>query len=496
MQKSEYINYDGLGLAELVKKGEVSATELIDIAITLIEQHNPALNAVICKMYDYAKAQIKQGLPDGPFSGVPFLVKDLYADIKGFPTSSGSALFKHYMPSNTSELMQRYEHAGLVILGKTNLPEFGAMVTTEPEAFGATHNPWDLTRTPGGSSGGSGAAVAARLVPLAHGNDGGGSLRIPASCCGLFALKPTRGLTPYYRYGRFFQGLNVDHVLTRSVRDSAAILDATSAEQSSAVFNVKRETGSYLSSLNKNPGKLRIGMFTDPIMMSSKIDQSSIDAVQDATACCESLGHQVEEVSLSLDKEKLQKATLIFFVAESACFFGQLEEQLPKHNAKQLLEVQNYIGQKLANTYKAVDLSWACQVADETTQQLEKLLQNYDVLLTPTLAGPAVKLGSMLPTPMEKILLKTLRWVPSNKLHRFMLVEGFKRIIEFSPFTPITNITGLPATSVPLYWDDNNLPVGVHFISKLSNDLLLLQLAKQLEELKPWKDKLPPIISA
>ena len=197
MKISEYIKYDGLGLAELVQKGEVSAAELIETAITLIEKHNPALNAVICKMYDYAQGRVKAGLPDGPFSGVPFLVKDLFADIKGFPTSSGSALFKDYMPPNTSELMQRYEQAGLVILGKTNLPEFGAMVTTEPKAFGATHNPWDLDRTPGGSSGGSGAAVAARLVPLAHGSDGGGSLRIPASCCGLFALKPTRGLNPY-----------------------------------------------------------------------------------------------------------------------------------------------------------------------------------------------------------------------------------------------------------------------------------------------------------
>ena len=250
----EYDQYDGLGLAERIRSGEVSGTEVVEAAIDRIDAVNPLINAVIHPMYDEGRRALAGGLPPGPFQGVPFLLKDLIAAYAGVPMASGCRALKHHVPDFDSELVRRYKRSGVVVLGKTNTPEFGLMPYTEPEAFGPTRNPWDSARICGGSSGGSAAAVAAGMVPLASGGDGGGSIRIPSACCGLFGLKPTRGRTPSGPHeGEYWQGATVQHVITRSVRDSAAMLDLTQGFDPGAPFKLAPPAQSYLKAMERPP---------------------------------------------------------------------------------------------------------------------------------------------------------------------------------------------------------------------------------------------------
>ncbi|MCJ7772177.1 MAG: amidase, partial [Desulfobacterales bacterium] len=287
----EYDTYDGLGLAELVRKKEISPDEICEEAISRIEALNPKLNAVITKMYDQGRKAVKDQLPDGPFTGVPFLLKDLLAAYAGVPMTSGSKAFKNYIPDHDSELVRRYKKAGLVILGKTNTPEFGLLGYTEPELHGITRNPWNTDHTPGGSSGGSAAAVASGMVPLASGGDGGGSIRIPASCCGLFGLKVTRGRNPTGpEHGAIWQGAVVEHVISRSVRDSAAILDSICGGDIGAPYYVPNPERPYLKEIEQNPGSLKIAFNThSPI--DTDVHPECVQAVEDTAKLLEKLGH-------------------------------------------------------------------------------------------------------------------------------------------------------------------------------------------------------------
>jgi amidase len=325
---TDYERYDGLGLAGLVKDGSVSATELLEAAIERVEQRNPAINAVVDRMYDQAKAAIAAGLPSGPFSGVPYLLKDIGPLYAGTITTMGSSAFRKFVPDQDSEMVVRLKRAGLVILGKTNTPEFGLSTSSESRLFGATHNPWNLEYSAGGSSGGSAAAIASGMVPMAYANDGGGSIRIPASCCGLFGLKPTRARTPVGPFqGEWLSGLAIAHVVTRSVRDSAALLDATAGAEIGDPYWAPPPKRCYQAEVGANPGRLRIAFTTKPWNL-HEVDSECVDAVGEAAKLCQDLGHYVEESSPEVDQAALGKATWVITIAQTRARLPFVEKVL------------------------------------------------------------------------------------------------------------------------------------------------------------------------
>ena len=301
IRPDEYVRHDGLGLAGLVKRGEVSPVELLDAAVARIEAHNPALNAVVRTRYAQARIEAGQVNPEAPFAGVPFLLKDLLATIAGEPTAGGNRLLASMQMPRNSEMVRRYRAAGLVIAGRTNTPELGLTPYTEPALYGPARNPWSLAHSPGGSSGGSAAAVAARLVPVASGGDGGGSIRIPASCCGLFGLKPSRGMTPTGPdFGELWRGFVVEHVLSRSVRDSAALLDATAGADAGAPYAAPARLRAFVEEARTEPGALRIA-FTRQGLFGGSIDADCLAGLEATARLLESLGHRVEEATPPVD---------------------------------------------------------------------------------------------------------------------------------------------------------------------------------------------------
>ena len=351
----DYDKYDGLGLSELVRNHQVTPGELVEEAITRIERLNPQLDAVIHKAYGYARETARASLPDGPFRGIPFLLKDLYISCAGMPLTSGSRFFKDYIPDHDCELVSRYKQAGVIIIGKTNLPEFGLAPVTEPELFGPSRNPWDLTRTPGGSSGGAAAAVAAGIVPLAHASDGGGSIRMPSSCCGLFGIKPTRGRTPAGPdFGEMWRGFNVDHVITRSVRDSAAMLDATAGPDIGDPYWAPPPKRSFLREVGQNPGQLRIA-FSVTTTNGIELHADCIQAVRDAAKLCSELGHVVEEAAPEIDVDMMSKAFATLWSSGSASTLKMLNA------SKDQVEPLTWALYEMGSSFSAPDYLLALQ---------------------------------------------------------------------------------------------------------------------------------------
>lgn len=489
MRKDEYIRYDGLGLAELVRKGEVSPSELVELSIGLIEEKNPALNAVICKMYDEARKRAAGKLMNGPFCGVPFLIKDMFTDYPGYPSTLGSRLMQNHYPQTMTPLVQRYLDAGAIVIGKTNLPEFGLSPTTEPVVFGAAHNPWDLSRTTGGSSGGSAAAVAARLVPMAHGNDGGGSLRIPAACCGIFSLKPSRGRMPSYIPGKGGQGFRTDHVLSITVRDSAAMLDATCAPQMGDAFKLAPPAEPYLQQIVRAPQALKIAVMSTPFLENGATDDEVKEALGTTIQLCESLEHHVIEKSPKIDLKDLLKAFLILFQTPAAHGIHALQDLYP--DKKNLIEPTTRNLLKASSSYSAEDVIWASNTADKIHLELESFFQDYDVLLTPTQPHLPVKLGITGPSAIESFIAGLVLSIPVKKFVHALIESHAGELLRAVSFTMIFNISGHPAMSVPLFWHEDKLPIGMQFASKLGNEGLLLQLACQLEQAQPWAGRVP-----
>jgi amidase len=489
----EYDEYDGLGLAELVKKKEVSAAEICEEAITRIERVNPNLNAVITPMYDLARQAINEGLPDGPFFGVPFLLKDLLGDFAGVPQTMGSRACKNYIPARDSELVVRYKQAGLVILGKTNTPEFGLMPYTEPELHGPTRNPWNPDHTPGGSSGGSAAAVAGGMVPLASANDGGGSIRIPASCCGLFGLKVSRGRTPNGPlHGRTWHGAIAEHVISRSVRDSAAILDATHGPDTGAPYVIPPPQQAYMKEIEDRPGRFRIA-FNTQSPLDTAVHPECVRAVKQTVSLLEELGHQVEEARPDVNGEILAKSYLTLYFGEMAALIDDLELILGRKATASDMEPLSWTLGLLGRTYSAAHFVKAMREWELAGRIMGQFHETYDLYLTPTLAFPPVKIGELLPKPIEVVLLKV---VNTLRLGRLLIASGVtdKLAVENLskvPFTQLANFTGQPAMSVPLHWTPENLPCGVHFMGRYGDEATLLQLAVQLEDAQPWFDKRP-----
>jgi amidase len=470
----EFISFDATGLAALVRQKQVKAIELIDASIERIERLNPTLNAVVTPMYEQAREAATGGYYDGPFSGVPFLLKDLGAPCVGVVMTMGSAFMRKFVPDHDNELVARLKRAGLIIVGKTNTPELGILPTTEPQLFGPSRNPWDINRTPGGSSGGSAVAVAAGFVPMAHGNDGGGSIRIPASCCGLFGLKPTRARNPLGPdFGDIFSGLVIDHAVTRSVRDSAGLLDATAGPDIGDPYWAPPPMRPFLQELGADPGRLRIA-FTTKTSTGIEVHADCVSAVRDAANLCAELGHELVEVSPEINGELVTQAFMVLWSAGCAWTIngmGLVTGRIPKQNQFEPLTWALYeMGRQQTASSYLLSLTFLQRVARE----IGRFFLKYDILLTPTLGEPPVSLGAFDSSPENPL-------------------EGLRRAEAFVPFTPICNATGQPAMSVPLYWNAKGLPVGVHFVGRFGDEATLFRLAAQLESARPWAGRRPTL---
>ena len=459
---------DATAQAELVRNKEVKPIELVEAAISRIEKLNPTLNAVVTPMYELARTAAGGQLPDGPFTGVPFLLKDILAAYAGVRLTLGSKLLHNFVPDHDSELVVRLKQAGLIIVGRTNAPEFGLLPTTEPLLFGPCRNPWDTDRTTGGSSGGAAAAVAAGMVPMAHGNDGGGSIRIPASCCGIFGLKPTRARNPLGPdFGDVMNGLVVEHALTRSVRDSAALLDATAGPDVGDPYWAPPPERPYFQEVGADPGRLRIA-FTTKAVTDVTVHADCVQAVEDAAKLCADLGHEIEEKSVPLNAEMLVGAFSVLWAAGTGSTIKALG------GTRDQVEPLTWAQKEMSDQYSAADYILAMQTLQGISREFARFFQDYDVLLTPTLAEPPLPLGSF-------------NSPPDNPL------QGFYRSAEFVCFAPVCNMTGQPGMSVPLFWNNDNLPVGSHFIGRFGEEATLFRLAAQLEEARPWAERRPPV---
>jgi amidase len=492
---SDYDKYDGLGLAELVRKKEVKPSELVEEAINRIERLNPQLNAVIYKMYELARKAADGDLPDGPFKGVPFLMKDILMAYAGVPLTMGSRFFKDFVPDHDSELVKRFKAAGIIVVGKTNTPEFGLVPITEPELFGPTNNPWDLSRTPGGSSGGSAAAVATHMVPLAHASDGGGSIRMPASCCGIFGLKPTRGRNPIGPdFGEAWRGLVCDHVLTRSVRDSAAMLDATAGPDIGAPYYAVPPTRPFLSEVSTDPGKLRIA-FTSQPFLGGIVDKDCVKGLEATAKLCKDLGHEVSEAAPQIDGKAFAKAFLTIVCIETRATIEEGEVLLNRKASFKDFEPSTWVLGLLGRQCRAPELSKSLDLAQLTARQIGEFFRTYDVLLTPTLAMPPVATGELQPKGVRAVAMKLLGSLNAGGLINKLsgIDVSAQHVFGFMPYTPLFNVTGQPAMSVPLYWNNDGLPIGMQFVGRYGAEATLLRLAGQLEKAQPWSARVPPI---
>jgi amidase len=494
LSDEEYLQHDATGLAALIRSNAITAAELLEVAIGRIDRLNPEVNAVIHRMDDAAR-RVAVAPPTGPFAGVPLLLKDLLSAVAGEPLSAGSRFLRDYVPAHDSELVRRYRAAGFVFLGKTSTPEFGLTPFTEPELFGPVRNPWDLTRTAGGSSGGSAAAVAAGMVPVATGGDGGGSIRIPASCCGLFGMKPTKGRVPTGPdFGEIWHGAVVEHVLSRSVRDSAAILDATQGADAGAPYVAPPPERPFLEEIGRPPGRLRVAFSTTP-WLGGTVHPDCVAAVEDTARLLESLGHRVEEAAPGIDGPGFCRAFLTMICAELRGDMEEAAAMLGRKARRRDFESATWGLSLLGGAIPASEFARAVRFLQRTTRAIAPFFERHDVLLTPTLATPPVPTGALQPTPMEHTLFTLLGRIGSGRLIRALgvLEQMADKIFQWIPWTPVINATGQPAMSVPLAWNGQGLPVGVHCIGRYGDEATLYRLAAQLEGERPWFEKLAPM---
>lgn len=467
--------HDAIGLAELVRKRQISASELLEAAITRAETLNPRFNFMAQKHYDYGRAAIAKGLPGGPFRGVPWLLKDLNTYMAGLPTENGSRLYRGFRPDVTSELVRRIETAGFVVFGKTATPEFGLTGTTESSLNGPTRNPWDGSRIAGGSSGGAAAAVAAGVLPAAHATDGGGSIRIPASCCGLFGLKPSRGRVPMGPpRTEGWGGLSVHHAVTRSVRDSAAILDVTHGLEPGSRYGAPMPAESFLAQLGKKTGPLRIALMPEA-PSGSPVDPECVEAVRKAARLCEALGHHVEEAAPRLDTAAIGAASFAMIASSVAADVLDRTKLLGITPGPDVLEAVTLAFVEYGQQVSGMDYARANNALQAAALTMAQFMQNYDLILSPTLAAPPLELGTIgLSTGAE-------------------FQDWGARMASFSPFTQIENLTGQPAMSVPLGASASGLPIGVMFVARYGDEATLFRVARQLEQAAPWQDRRPTI---
>lgn len=494
MRYEEYEAQDAVGLAELVRKGDVTPRELVDVAIARLEQVNPRIHAVIHPLFERARREADAGGTEGPFRGVPFLVKDLDGSLADAPLNMGSRSLAGYVATQDSELFARFKRAGLVIFGKTNTPEFGIMPVTEPHLHGVTRNPWSLSHVPGGSSGGSAAAVAAGVVPMAHAGDGGGSIRIPASCCGLVGLKPTRGRMPLGpEVGEAWNGFVVPLAVSRTVRDTAALLDATHGADVGAPYVAPPPPRPYLEELGRAPGPLRVA-YTTVSIFGQDTDPACRLAVDDTLLTLRELGHETRQISLPIDAAKLRLAYLTIVAAGTANVIAETEKLTGKKPRPDDFEPTTWFLGQVGHALSAASLEGArCEVF-AASRRIGELFEGIDVLVTPTLAFRPVKVHEMDLHPAEKLGLSLVkRGAPGPLLVKALETLAI-RSFEKTANTMLFNMTGQPAISLPLGWSNEpKLPIGVQFVGKFGDEGSLLRLAAQLEEAKPWKQLRPTL---
>ena len=490
---AEYDRYDAMGLAELVKQRQVSASELVHEAIARAERVNPALNAITHCLYESAEA-LGSTPAAGPFSGVPFALKDLIQSYPGLPVENGSRFWKGYVADSETTLMKRWLATGVVPVVKTATPELGILPVAECELNGPTVNPWATDRTCGGSSGGSGALVAARVVPMATGGDGGGSIRIPASCCGVFGLKPTRGRTPAGPYlSENWAGFVSEHVLTVSVRDSAAMLDATHGPEATSPYHAPAVDESFLSATTTDPGKLKIAYYTDPVMPAT-VHPDCIAAVHDAAQLCRDLGHDVVEHSMAHDSLKLARAFMTVIAANVAAEIKAGERVRNRKAKRGDFEMGTWLLKVLAEANNAATYVSCVKLLQSHAARLARYYADYDAVLTPTLASPPVLVGALQPRGVDRVLqsLITVTGFKAPLRSETLLEQAAADVFGFVPFTPVANFSGLPSMSVPLMWNEADLPVGAMFTGRFGEERTLLALAAQLERARPWQQRRPP----
>jgi amidase len=497
MRLPDYESHDAIGLGELVRRKELAPVELVEAAIERIEQRNPALNAVIHPMFDSARKAAIESRPDGLFAGVPFLLKDLFAAYAGAPLADGSRFLRRYVPDHHSELVRRFLSTGVIVLGKTNTPELGLMPVTEPEAFGPTRNPWDPTRTSGGSSGGSAAAVASRMVPMASGGDGGGSIRIPASCCGIFGFKPSRGRIPSGPdTADSWQGFAIEHVLTVSVRDSAAMLDATQGADAAAYHHAPPPARPFLDEVGTEPGRLRIAWSADPYLSSTPVAAECRDALSQAVQLLTGLGHELIEDRPAFDAREWIHAFLTMLTGEVRADIRDAERRAGRRAAARDFEDATWLLGELGRTFGAGDYVVALRKLKLTPRRIAGFMaeRQVDVLLCPTLAAPPVRIGALQPPAGDRIAQRVLGRLRLGRLALALgvLDKAIEPILSFVAFTPVFNATGQPSMSVPLHWTPGGLPIGVMLTARYGDDAVLFRLAGQLERAQPWRGRRPP----
>src|SRR5438309_4139838 len=470
---ADYENYDALGLADLVRRRLVTPTELLEAAIARVEARNPVVNAVVLRLYDHARTAIADGLPDGPFRGVPYLLKDLTATLAGVPTTRGSKYFADApAPTVDSEHVRRLKRAGLAIFGRTNTPELGLSLTCEPQLYGPTRNPWDPARVSGGSSGGAAAAVGARMLPMAHGSDGFGSIRAPAACCGLVGLKPTRGrntMAPYL--GEGLGGLSAEHAVTLTVRDSAALLDATAGAGPGDPYVAPPLARPLSSEVGADPGRLRIA-FTSVAPNCAKVEAESLRALAETAKLCADLGHHVEQADPAIDGDAVVPTFLTLAAANTVVnLAGNPAKGRPAREDE--VEKVTWATGQMGQRVSGADYVRATQTAHRLGRQMAAFHERWDIVLTPGLATLPPKLG----------------WID------MMLDDAdeyWRRVFHFSPFTVWFNITGQPALMLPL-GVAGDLPVATQLVARYGDEATLFRLASQLEAARPWFARRPVV---
>ncbi len=467
--------HDSLGLAALVKARKVSPAELLEAAIGRAEALDPKLNFMAQKHYDRARKAVAAGLPEGPFRGVPWLLKDLNTYIAGEVTENGSRLYKGQRAAVTSELVRRIEKAGFVIFGKTTTPEFGLTGTTESALKGATRNPWNDERIAGGSSGGAAAAVAAGVIPAAHATDGGGSIRIPASCCGLFGLKPSRGRVPMGPLRtEGWGGMSVHHAVTRTVRDSAAILDATHGIEPGSRYGAPTPVRPFLDEVGRDPGKLRVALMVKPFS-GAPVDPEVIAATMAAAKLLEGLGHHVEEAAPKIDMGAIAASSFALMASSVAADCEDRAKALGVTLGPDLLELTTLDIVAYGKACTGMDFARGNNAYQAAAMAIAQFMERYDVILSPTLSAP--------PLPLGRIGLNTGR----------SMAEWGREVGGFTAFPGIFNGTGQPSMSLPLAMSKDGLPMGVMVTGRYGEEALLFRLAGQLEKAAPWNARRPKL---
>ncbi|HET6410547.1 MAG TPA: amidase [Anaeromyxobacter sp.] len=494
MRLPEYDQLDATGLAELVARREVSALELLEAALERADVRNPPLNAIVARYDDEARARARGPLPEGPFRGVPFLLKDLLTSWAGHPVTDGSRFLAGVVTPEDSGVVQRLKAAGVVLFGQTSTPEFGIKAVTEPVARGPCRNPWNLDRTPGGSSGGSAAAVAARIVPAAHGNDGGGSLRIPASCCGAFALKASRGRVSFGpAHGPLLSGQATEGVITISVRDSAALLDVLAGPYPGDPYAAPAPTRPFFSEVGVPPGRLRVAVTRRSLFARSTHPECAA-AVERAARLLTDLGHSVEEAHPDVARDPLVHAYLVVVSAQVAADLSRAVAAQGRRPRAGDLELETILLATAGRRLSACDLVRAEAEMHRAARSLAAFHATYDVLVTPTLAQPPLKIGALTLRPSQRLALRAVAALPAQWLLEALFDALAPNAFDATGNTMLFNQTGQPAMSLPLHTSATGLPIGVQMVARFGEEATLFRLAAQLEAAQSWAGRFPPLV--